>query len=224
MEVIAETSFEVTSNAQTYLWEGHGMKIHIPQDSLPADHQQCVIKIKASLLGLYTLPADCEMVSGVYWIYCPLKLSKHAVLELQHCGTQIRELSFVRAECTQENLPYIFRRVKGGKFSKHSSHGSISMARFSSWSIVQMFSSSFVPQYLAQVYYASTALNIWKVFFAMRRNLDLENMVHRSWCEYILFCIAVAVTYPSIQAHATPILVTCNLEWMDWGYIRLVGT
>ena len=177
VEVIAETSYEVTNEAHTYSWQHYGVKINLPQNSLPVDCQQCTVEVKASLFGQYTLPADCELVSGVYWIYCPVKLSKHAVLELQHCGTKKEGLSFVRAECTQEHLPYMFRKIEGGVFSEHSSHGTISMLRFSGWAIVERISSYFAPQYLAQVYYATTALNIWKVFFAIRRNLTLEDSV-----------------------------------------------
>ena len=136
VDVVAETSFEVTSQALTYDWRGYGVKLHIQQDSLPADCPQCRVEMKASLSGLYTLPADCELVSGLYWIYCPLKLSNHATLEVQHCSTQRKGLSFVRAECTQEQLPYMLRKQEGGVFSELSSYGSIKVYRFSVFGIV----------------------------------------------------------------------------------------
>ena len=91
--------------------------------------------MRASLSGQYALPANCELVSGVYWAYCPVKFSKCATLEVQHCSSQREGLSFVRAECTQEQLPYVFWRQEGGVFSEHSSHGSIELSRFSGWGI-----------------------------------------------------------------------------------------
>ena len=190
MDVVAKTSFEVTSQAHTYEWRGYGVKLHIQQDSLPADCPQCRVEMRASLSGQYALPADCELVSGVYWVCCPVKLSKRATLEVQHCSTQIEGLSFVRAECTQEQLPYMFRRQEGGVFSEHSSHGSIELSRFSGWGIGRLQISSIFPlpsfftsdsqqPYSAEVYYTSDKLNSWKVFFTIRRRrgLDLEDMV-----------------------------------------------
>ena len=137
MDVVAETSFEVTSQARTYESRAYGVKLHVQQDSLPADCPQCMVEMRASLSGQYTLPANCELVSGIYWVYCAVKLSKHATLEVQHCSTQGEGLSFVRAECTQEQLPYDFRWQEGGVFSEHSSHGSIELSRFSGWAIVR---------------------------------------------------------------------------------------
>ena len=179
MDVVAETSFEVTSQAHTYEWRDHGVKLHIQQDSLPADCPQCRVEMRSSLSGQYTLPADCELVSGVYWVYCPVKLSKRATLEVQHCSSEREDLSFVRAECTQEQLPYVFQSQEGGVFSEHSSYGSIELSRFSGWGIVRRNRSVVSHQYSAQVYYSDDVLNTWKVLFAIRRrkNLVLEDTV-----------------------------------------------
>ena len=182
--MIAETSIEVTSQRLTYKWTGHGVKIHIPQDSLPADCSQCRVEIRASLSGQYTLPANCELVSGVYWIHCPVKISKHVVLEIQHSGLHRKGLNFIRAESTQLQLPYSFQRLEGGVFSEHSSYGSISLSRFSGWSIIARKIKSFFRQsdsqrYSAQVCYADASLNSWQVLFTIRcrSGLELEDTV-----------------------------------------------
>ena len=175
VNMIKQTSFEVTSQAYTYEWRGYGVKLHVQQDSLPAECRQCRVEMTASLSGQYTLPADCELVSGVYWVYCPVKLSKHATLEIQHCSTQRVGLNFVRAECTQEQLPYMFRRQEGGVFSE-SSHGSIELSRFSGWAICCLKShrtydslqSDKQQSYSAHVYYVHKILNNWEVLFAIR--------------------------------------------------------
>ena len=185
MDVIAETSFDVTSQACTFKWEGHGLKLHFQQDSLPANCPLCRVEIRASLSGQYALPADSELVSGVYWIYCPVKLSKHATLEIQHCSTQREGLSFVRAECTQNQLPYDFLRQKYGTFLEHFSYGSIELFRFSGYGISQQSDSlqshGEQSDYIAQVFYHTTAvLNMWKVSFTIRcagRGLELEETV-----------------------------------------------
>ena len=183
MDVVAETSFEVTSQAHTYEWRGYGVKLHVQQDSLPANYPQCRVEMRASLSGQYALPANCELVSGVYWVYCPVKLSKCATLEAQHCSTRREGLSFVRAECTQEQLPYMFRRQEGGVFSEHSSHGSIDLSKFSGWAIIRRLTSCFASDsqqsYSAHVYYDNDILNNWEVLFAIRcrKGLDLEDTV-----------------------------------------------
>ena len=207
VDVIAETSFEVTNEAHTYKWEGYDMKLHVPQDSLPADCQQCRVVVKASLSGQYTLPAGCELVSGVYWIDCPAKFSKPLTLELQYHSVQRGRLSFVRAKCSQEQLPYSFLMLEGGVFSEHSSQGSISLSRFSGIGIATEAFSTFLSdsqstkslqpdsqstkslpsedqQYSAQVCYARDALNAWFILFAIRRRMDLEleDMVYK--CVY----------------------------------------
>ena len=194
MDVITETSFDITSQAHTYEWRGYGVKLHVQQDSLPTDCPQCRVEMRASLSGQYTFPADCELVSGVFWIYCPKKFTKCAILEVQHCTTQRKGLSFFRAECSQEQLPYVFQRQKGGVFSELSSHGSIELSRFSGWVIgwvKSLFVSqqsddqqpdilqpqSDIQQYMGQVFYASDTSNEWKVVFAFWRTLDLEYTV-----------------------------------------------
>ena len=190
VDVVAETSFEVTSQAHTYEWRGYGVKLHVQQDSLPADCPQCRVEMRASLSGQYALPANCELVSGVYWVCnCPVKLFKHATLEVQHCSTRREGLSFVRAECTQEQLPYKFQRLEGGVFSEHSSHGSIELTRFSGWAIVNWIWPDVAPQYSAEVYYVNDMLNTWKVLFTIRRrkSLSLEDKV-RLLFYIIIYC------------------------------------
>ena len=177
--MIAETSFEVTNDAQTYDWKGHGVSIYIPKDSLPAESTTCRVEIRANLSGQYTLPADCKLVSGVYWIYCSIKFTKRIVLHVQHCSVERAGLSFLQAEYSQEELPYAFQWLGKGAFSKHSSHGTISLPALSSgWAIGKMGKETAEPiQYQAQVHYATTGLNTWQVLLAIRRDLDLEDKV-----------------------------------------------
>lgn len=180
----------------TYDWTGFGLKLHIPQGSLPANCQRCTVDIRASLSGQYTFPADSELVSGVYWIHCPVQLSRPAMLEIQHSKQCTEGLNFVRANCTLEQLPYSFQRQEGGMFSKHSYYGSIHLTRFSGWAIIHWLMCCTAPQpdremYIAQVCYADTALNMWQVVFAIRcrrgLSLDLEDRVYK--CSYV--CVVV---------------------------------
>lgn len=190
LNVIAETSFEITNDAHSYEWRDHGVKLHIPQDSLPEDSPQCRVEIRASLSGQYTLPANCELVSGVYWVHSTVKLSKHPTLEIQHCSTQREGLSFIRAECTQHRLcpPYSFKKIEGGVFSEQSSYGSIELPQDSLIGVVFSFPkhdatnvTSMLPstrQYMAQIHLTTEDEQSWRVYFRIMWNSELYIQVN----------------------------------------------
>ena len=176
----------MTSQANTYHWEVYGVKLHIPQDSLPADCQQCRVEMRASLSGHYTFPTNSQLVSAVYWMYCSVKFCKRVTLEVQHCSKQTEELSFVRANCTQEQLPYTFQSVETGVFSESSSYGSIELSRFSGWAIMKSFFSrpnsadqSSDRRYWAQVCYRKVEQRMWDVRFLVTWKLEAHINVSR---------------------------------------------
>ena len=181
MDVVAETTLEVTKNALYFNWSGYGLSLSFPRDSLPADCRCCIVKIKASLPTEYGLPEGYEFVSDVYWIYCQMKFSKPVALNLQYDSMDTEDLSFVRAECTQKQLPYTFREVKGGEFLDSSSYSSISVTRFSGWGVIDKIRSR---RYTAQLHYSRAGLNMWNVLIAItcNKNLDLDHAV----CVYIV--------------------------------------
>ena len=69
-EICAETTVMVTSNQQNFYWNGYGLKLYIPEGSLPANMEYCTIKIMASLAGQYEFPENSHLVSAVYWLRC----------------------------------------------------------------------------------------------------------------------------------------------------------
>ena len=196
MDVIAETSLEVTSQADTYQLEGFGAKLHIPYNSLPADCQRCRIEIRVSLSGYYKFPDDNELVSGIYWIYSPVRFRKYVTLEVQHCSKHIESLSFVRADCTQKQLPYTFQRLERGIFSKNSSYGSIELSHFSGWAILTSFYSyissfgrSTSRQYWAQVCYRRIKEGMWDVHFVVTWNVEAHITVSKLFVNKLSFYV-----------------------------------
>ena len=182
MDIIAEKTFVIGSDACILNFKGCGVKLHIPQNSLPADCQQCELKIGASLSGKFKLPHNCELVSGVYWIQCPVKLSKDVTLEVQHCCTRIEKLKFALAGCTEKPLePYLFQILEGGEFSKDSTHGSIQLSAFSRIGVVveRLVERLFLHRrYKAKMYRSLTEMkNTWKLYFTITKELDLEDKV-----------------------------------------------
>ena len=153
-----ETCIKLTNSTQFFEWERFGLKIHIEENSLPADIEQMTVNIKASISGHYESPEDYERVSAVFWFQCEpnIELKKQVTVEIQHCAMSehMSELSFARAMCTQEKLPYTFKLLDGGQFSNQSSYGVLSLNRFSGIAaFIKKLASLFIS--VKRNYYAS---------------------------------------------------------------------
>ena len=99
--------------------------------------------IRASINGQFLLPSDLELVSGIYWVSFSKRFSKPVALSVQHCCNledpdQVSSLCFVAAKCTQEELPYSFKkRTEKSTFSTESCYGTIELTHFSGVGIGQ---------------------------------------------------------------------------------------
>ena len=139
--MIAETSIVVTNQSQTFNWAGYGLKLHIPQNALPANLEECKLLVKVGLSGQFALPEETSLVSAVYWLDSEpqCKFSQALTVEVQHCAkpSQISRLTFALARCSQNDLPYAFKILEGGKFSGHSTYGCIQLNHFSLITLVK---------------------------------------------------------------------------------------
>ena len=130
VEVCGEMTVVVhSSHGQQIIWPGYGLRLNIPKGCLPAGMEQCTINIKASLAGQYEFPENSHLVSAIFWLRCEdvHKFTKPITVEIQHCAKSenVTNLSFVRAVCSQEQLPYTFKQLPGSNFTSHSSYGVI---------------------------------------------------------------------------------------------------
>ena len=131
----------VPGKSLSYVWEDHGLKLHIPADALEPINSSVTLTIQASIAGHYQLPDKMEFVSGAYCIAFPGKLSRPVTLELQHCAClespeDLSHLTFVTAKCNPDSLPYKFETLSEGLFSTTSRYGVIELRNFSWVSIV----------------------------------------------------------------------------------------
>ncbi len=141
VDVIGRTTFIVTNAADTFNWTEYGFKLTVPPNSLPAGVDQCQLDIIASTAGDYQFPDDHHLVSGVFWVRpsAPGRFRQQLTMEIQHCAkmTSSTKLSFVRARCSQERLPYRFRQVEGGdSFPENRWYGSLKVTHFSGLAVV----------------------------------------------------------------------------------------
>ena len=179
----------VQHGAQQFTWEGFGLKLHIYEDCLPADMEQCSIHIKASLAGLYEFPKNTHPVSAVFWLRCApeCKFGKSIGLEIQHCGklTGDSRLSFARALCCQKQLPYTFKDI-GGDFTPHSFYGFVELKGFSGLAVVQEGPEE--RYYLASLLYKEISGHhsrcIVEIYIALTWNIDAHYSVS---CTFIAF-------------------------------------
>ena len=136
VEVVAQRSFPLTLQAQTFEWREYGFMLHVPEGSLPPEMTQTTVDVRVSLSGQFEFPKNSDLVSATYWLSCPHKFMKPLDVEFQHCAaitdpSHCSQLSFVITKCTQKELPYRFKEIEGGTFSRYSSYGRISLTHFS---------------------------------------------------------------------------------------------
>lgn len=138
-----------------YIWEGYGLTLRVPKNCLPPGLEQCTINIKASLSGKYKFPDNSHPVSAIFWIRCEpsCRFRLPISVKIQHCARRndVSKLSFVKAHCSQEDLPYHFKNLQGSHFHTESSHGTIELDSFSGVCITKEGSED--DEYVASLFY-----------------------------------------------------------------------
>ena len=189
VEVIGETDFVISTKECSFEWVGYGLRLSIPEDSLPTGMEQCRINIKASLFGPFLLPEDSDLLSPVFWISALCKFRKPVTLEIQHCASRdeatFADLNFVSTKCSQKDLPYIFKQLDGGRFPADSFYGSIQLTHFSG---IGVTGRKRTPRsYCAQIYYTiKEEASDWRVYFIITKDLDALKTVCGLHCVYQL--------------------------------------
>ena len=184
VEVCGEMTVVVySSHYQQIMWPGYGLRLHIPKGCLPAGMEQCTINIKVSLAGQYEFPDNSHLISAIFWLHCEdvHKFTRPITVEIQHCSklrnvTNLK-LSFVRAVCSQKQLPYTFRQLPGGNFTSHSSYGVIELNGFSGVGVTQEGSED--REYCSQLFYLGQP-NLCKIHYVVTWNIDAHLTVRSS--------------------------------------------
>ena len=229
VEVIDHITFTYTGKAQSFEWLNHGFKIHFPENALPPGVDECRVHVKASLSGQFDFPRDAELVSGLYWLSCRHVFTRPVTVEIQHCAQEDAQLqsrlTYIVASCSQEELPYQFKTLEGGVFSPSSRYGTINLTHFSGLaitsqprprqSLVQKLSRKMhhtrMKRYCAQLYYSSSGIHSWEVYFAIMWDLELHiNVSTACMVNYCLFWISsvlMVTCMPSFEIPSNGIIV-----------------
>ena len=188
VEVIGKAEFIVPTKEVSFEWRGYGLRLHIPEGSLPPGMEECRINVRASLSGQFQLPEDSALLSPVFWISAPCKFTQPVTLEIQHCALReddevLSSLNFVSANCSQKDLPYRFRQVEGGVFTTHSSYGSIQLSHFSGNAVTGRKKTP--RSYCAHLYHTMKQVYDWRYYFIITQDLDAKNTVQLMYNRYI---------------------------------------
>ena len=79
----------------------HGVRLHIPQESLPPTIQPFELKMTASLRGPYKFSEDCELCTAVIHLSCDPPVDEFrdwVTVEIPHCATE------PQTECDLDHL------------------------------------------------------------------------------------------------------------------------
>jgi len=190
VEVFAETRFEVSAERSplTYQWEGHGLRLQLPEGATAS------FTIRAVWSSKFELPKGTELVSPVYWVSCEGEVGGPVGVELQHCA-RVREegqwsgLSFAVFKVEKTEPPYQFELCEG-QFNSRSSYGRLEV-EFSSrlvaiirwilgWGPEQPTSD---PMFLAKLYYQQQQLSATTAHFVVVPQVDITKVgVVSAWC------------------------------------------
>lgn len=183
-----EISVRVTNDKQTITWKGYGLRLCIPQGSLPAGHTHCCIKVRVVTSGHFQFPENSRPVSAIYWLISELKepFSQPLTLEIQHCARRnaVNTLDVVRATTATNSLPYQFNCLKGGVFSQFISYGSIHLNHFSLvsiiWNRIRSVFSSPPLTYCCHMYYTKKTDRSCTAHVVITKDLESHIQVSNS--------------------------------------------
>lgn len=172
-----EITYEITNNAEDFMWQEYGLELHVRENSLPKGTDKCKVKIKASVAGQYQFPEDHCPVSAVFWLRCEhmCEFSKPITLRMEHCSKSKKDtkFSFAKAFCTKKKASYIFEKLLGGCFNKV--HGTIELRGFSGVVITEK--NPMEQEYCAGTYLCQSRMTNYKIDFVVTSNTKAHRAV-----------------------------------------------
>ena len=188
-DVLAEKTVQVTNEEQHIVWEGYGLRLHIPPNSLPDHCTHFQLNMAVALSGHFTFPENGILVSGVYSFKHDLgdkELRYPVTVEMQHCASAnaVNGLCIVRAD-ENSDAPYEFKVISGGTFDHSDSYGAIKLhcfcqiATFLWWRLLSLFCPL---EYCAKLYYTNIQRGGFDYHLYVIPNLTLILRVSEIYC------------------------------------------
>ena len=141
VDVYEETVLEIVGDKPQKLeWPGYGFYIEVPDGALPPGVTASVA-VKIIFAGQFELPEDSQLISAIYWISSSRAFLKEVTVNIQHGAVitseeQCAEFKFIVAKCSQEVLPYKFKKIGKGLFNTRSQYAAIKVKQFSFFGLI----------------------------------------------------------------------------------------
>ena len=149
---------EVTNEEQDIVWEGYGLRLHIPPNSLPEGRSQFTLKMEVGLSGEFELPENGVLVSAVYSFSHNMgseELHEPVIMEMEHCASNLDHLSFIKADAFSRK----FEVIQTSTCAYEKGKGTIKLFHFSSFAIVKFIRTHllrmFIHEYCCKIFYTS---------------------------------------------------------------------
>ena len=153
---------EVTNEEQDIVWEGYGLRLYIPPNSLPEGRSQFTLKMEVGLSGEFQLPENGVLVSAVYSFSHNMgseelreELREPVIMEMEHCASNHDHLSFIKADAFSRK----FEVIQTSTCAYEKGKGTIKLFHFSSFAIVKLIRSHvlrlFIHEYCCKIFYTS---------------------------------------------------------------------
>ena len=172
-EVHNEVTFSTSQLSQEndgkkiYEWEGEGLKLKLPTDSV------ATVNLKTVSSTHFELPKGTSQLSPVYWVKCEGELNGSALLELKHCVEVVEEgnlanLKFAVSRVDVDHRSNCEFELREGDFV--GSYGKLEIANFLAWRVVIVAVQSTIglaPHAVLQVglYYQKVSSSVYMVNF-----------------------------------------------------------
>ena len=175
MEGQTEKTVKVTNEEQHIVWEGYGLRLYIPPNSLPEDCSELQLNMTVSRARDCELPdEDGILVSAVYSFSHNLgewKLRQKATLEMQHCA-QSSNIPLCIVQSDSIVPPYKFQTLQGGKFDSSDRYASIELDHFCSFGVYMAWRTSRNLKTSASLYYTNIKSDSFHFYLYIVPHLD----------------------------------------------------
>ena len=186
IDVIGSTSLIYKGKADSFTWNDHGFKLHLPRGAFTSE---CPIHLEAAISGQFQFPDGAELVSGVYCIHSLKQFTKTVTFEIQHFSSsdtqkEIDELCVVFS--SRDQFPCQFTYHEDCTFSVGSQYGAIETKSFGKFAIVKRkkkgrFSSRSRTTshnlYRAHFLYIKESDSNWTVIYSIIQQAELYSKV-----------------------------------------------
>jgi hypothetical protein len=202
-DMVAEKMVKVTNKEQHIIWEGYGLRLHVPPNSLPENCSELKLKMVVSSTKDYKLPAKTDgiLVSAVYSFSHNLgekKFRKPVTLQMQHCVSS-HFSSLLHIVWCAVSTQHQFKTLPGGNFVNKDGYGEIELDHFCCFGIMMQLLGYGQPapplRYHSALYYTNIQHGRFHFHLYVTPQLDATLEVSYTSLFYILVIIIMLLYF-----------------------------